>query len=183
MKLWIWLLVGLLAWVAWRWRSDRRAAAPSAERAVPGAPPVPPAGGFANGPKATEALQRIPGRRTIMVASVVAALSLATDWVDLWLVHRTGLQLGLSLLLWLWLYPFVAAWRRWRLWPRLASLCLGLSTLSGLLIWYRAAHTRFWFFTVDASGVGIAIYLVATMALWWGLSRYARVHSAPVSGI
>lgn len=109
---------------------------------------------------------------------MVVAVSMSLNWVDYLFISRTGAQLGLSLLLWLWLYPFVAAWRRWRLWPRLASVCLGLSTLSGLLVWYRVSHVKVWFLTLDMSGVGIAIYLGATLALWLGLIRYARVHSA-----
>ena len=176
------LVVGLMIWLAWRWIKKRRQVIPVRAAEIP---PVAPASRPTAASAASVAMDpkaQIPGRRTIMLATLVAVLSMATDWVEFFFlfvhIERTGLQIGMAVLLVLLIYPCVAAWRRWRLWPRLAGWCVGLSAVAGLAIWYTVAHVKVWIFTLDMTGVGVLVYLGSILVLAGGVSLYAEAYSA-----
>jgi len=119
---------------------------------------------------------RPSGRRTILVAGAFAVLSLFLPWGDVLLYEESGFSLGAGGLLLAWMYPIAAAYWSWRVIPSVAKGFALMSLLAGLLIMAKASLTQVLFFTFNAAGVGIYVYLAVCTVFVTGVFRYANAH-------
>jgi len=120
--------------------------------------------------------KKIPGRRTILVSSTMAFLSLFLSWGDFLFTHNSGFSIGAWAISLAWIYPLIAAKNSWRLHAPIAKLCAISSMIAGLVI-LAAVSSRTVAFISVSPGAGIFIYLLFSIFLYSGVARYAKAHS------
>lgn len=117
-------------------------------------------------------IKNAAGRRLIILASVAAFLSMGSEWAKVLFLAKSGVNIGMSASLLIWIYPFFAALFSLRIKKNvgigLASLNL-LVTLVAILV--IANKTAFGLFSVSV-GIGAWVYLLASIFLWRGISAY-----------
>ena len=174
-------IVAALFWLFLRWR-QKRASVPAHDVApTPVTAALPPtrelfAATNREGPSVLARGRGPSGRRTILVAGAFAVLSLFLPWGDVLLYEKSGFSLGAGGLLLAWTYPLAAAYWSWRVVPSVAKGFALMSLLAGLMTMAKASHTKVLFFTLDAAGVGIYVYLAVSTVFVIGVFRYADAH-------
>lgn len=113
-------------------------------------------------------------RATVLVAAAGALLSLLSPWYVGWLGAHSALDPGaMLLLLLLWAYPVVCAWRGRAMRPWLARACAVLAFLAGLLMLLGIVSDRFLFLQSRPTLGGLG-HLICSIVLIQGVSRYTR---------
>lgn len=119
---------------------------------------------------------RIPGRRTILVSSAMAFLSLFMSWGDFFFIHKSGLSIGAWLVSITWIYPLIAAKNHWPIHAKIAKICAISSMIAGIFILAAVSNKTLAFLPVFP-GAGISFYLLSSVFLYSGVVRYGNAHS------
>ena len=117
---------------------------------------------------------RIPGRRTILVATYSAAATLLLDWVQFLTLAKSGVALGASALLLCWAYPFLVAYKSWPMHLKAAKLCAATAMLGGLIVLGKTSHISVLWMSLNVTGIGVLAYLCCSAVFYLGVSRYAN---------
>ena len=115
-----------------------------------------------------------PGRTSILVACVLAFLSLSESWASVLFFSRSGVDLGFTLLLAFWIFPGFAAFFRWPIPLNISKKLVAVNFWLAVLIAIVIANKKVWIFSVS-TGAGVWLYLLASGLLWFGVDRYSQV--------
>lgn len=115
---------------------------------------------------------RCLGRRFILIASIVAIFSLASDWAKFFVFEKSGIDVGVMFLISLWLYPFVAALFNLKIRKNIGMSLAFLNFWIAALTIVQISNKRvLGLFEVSAE-LGAWTYLAASVFLWVGISGY-----------
>tara|TARA_B100000700_G_C14858643_1_gene767528 strand:+ start:150 stop:530 length:381 start_codon:yes stop_codon:yes gene_type:complete len=108
------------------------------------------------------------GAKTIFIASCAAVISMVLPWVDIGIVSSNGIMQGGFLLLLLYVYPALKILKNGKMNKKIA---LGLSVVSviGSVVWIFSKSVTIMGKSVNASGSGLYIFLLASIALTYGI--------------
>lgn len=121
------------------------------------------------------------GGKTIFSSACVATASMLMNWVDIGIVSQSGLSQGSFLFLALWIYPLLmllknqAIDKKWGLTCSITSVVFTLGYISSKSIEIFGR-------TVNAAAVGAYIFLLASIALIVGVTKYTP-NSIPAPGV
>lgn len=113
------------------------------------------------------------GGKTICVATCVAVGSMFTDWVTLGFMSLSGMQQGAWMFLACWIYPVAMLLRGKDINQTWGLMCATASILAaGCYI--QSKSVELLGKTVNASGGGPALFILASIALGVGVLKYRR---------
>lgn len=165
------LAIALVVYWIWTKFSRRARIAPAPVRAAePASAPVAVAP-----PTESPAAQSFAGRRLILVSAAGMVMSLFLDWVNFLRFSETGISLGLTALMLIWLYPVMAAQFSWRVHTQAARICAALAVLSGLAVLLKTINHHVLFFSVNVTGIGVVLYIVSSVLFLMGVFLYSNV--------
>lgn len=128
----------------------------------------------------SKAIKNAAGRGLIIMSSTVAFLSMGSEWAKILFLAKSGVDIGMSASLLIWIYPFFAALFSLRI---KKSVGFGLAIFNFLVtlvvILVIADKTAFGLFSVSV-GIGAWAYLLASIFLWRGISAYCGADRLPI---
>jgi len=114
------------------------------------------------------------GVKMIFVAACVASASMLMTWVDIGIASQSGLSQGAFLFLGLWVYPVLMLFKNkgiHRIWGLVCSICSVVFTLG----YISSKSIELFGETINAAATGAYLFLLASIALVFGVVKYAPV--------
>lgn len=113
------------------------------------------------------------GGKVIFISSTVALLSLLFAWVDIGIMSQNGFSQGTFLLFGLFIYPVYKLLNNDAINKKIGLSCGGAAI--ALTIIYIGSKTGELFGkTVNVSGTGAYLFLIASIALTYGITKYQQ---------
>ena len=117
------------------------------------------------------------GGKVVFIASCVAVVSLLLPWIDVGIATRAGLTQVSILLLGFYVYPMLMLLQKQPI-HKGAGIACGALAIVGTLWWILHYRADVFGQTIDASGIGSKIFLLASIALTVGVVMMVKDQEA-----
>ena len=119
------------------------------------------------------------GGKTIFAAACAAIFSMLLKWVSVGPLSQNGLSQGAVLLLGLWVYPVLMLLKNKPI-NQIAGLACSILSVLFTLGFITSKSVEMFGKTVNASGSGAWLFLLASIALIIGVLKYEPAGAKPV---
>lgn len=117
--------------------------------------------------------QRRSGRSLILISLALAMISMFLGWEKVFKFSKTGIDLQLVFIIAFWMYPVIASFFLLPINRKVIKWIIRLNILVSLGLIYYIANKAVFFGLISVSvGVGVWLYLISVILLWYGSSRY-----------
>ena len=111
------------------------------------------------------------GGKLIFVAACVATVSMFMKWIDVGFASRSGWSYGAFLFLGFWIYPVLMLLKNKEI-NRIGGLVCSIGSAVVTLLFILSQSEEFFGKTVNVTGTGAYIFLLASIALLVGVIKY-----------